>query len=302
MKYPGQPRDTDPDWYRPRPASHIEDAFSKAAADWADAIEAERWFGDAEKHHRYRVDFLLKDARLIVELDGHEHHSTPEQLEKDAARQRYLTRAGYTVIRFRGREIYRNPNGCAAEVRRIYLERVQRSPARYRAFYIDYRFVYRQTAETIRYLKAEAPGRSIRIPDPETVMIHALSWLHERSHVTAFIFVEPDDEDEILYLDGVARDFATGDLRFNVVRSEFWHAELIEHLESYSHLYDDISMVGDDRAYIGPLLHLLTPDNGKLIRRSSEKTAYRDTDLMLVRWQDIHYVICGAAGLEPHEM
>ncbi|MGB3512463.1 MAG: DUF559 domain-containing protein, partial [Microcoleaceae cyanobacterium] len=61
----------------------------------ADAIEQEHWFGDKTKHSRYRVDFLLKDARLIIELDGNAYHSTSEQLEKDAIRQRYLSRAGY---------------------------------------------------------------------------------------------------------------------------------------------------------------------------------------------------------------
>ena len=104
MKYPGHPTDeTPPSWYHDRVQSYIEQEFQNAIEDLASAIESEHWFGDTEKHHRYRVDFILKDARLIVELDGHAYHSTKEQLEKDAIRQRYLTRAGYSVIRFTGR-------------------------------------------------------------------------------------------------------------------------------------------------------------------------------------------------------
>ena len=131
MKHPGQP-ETPPGWYRSRPPSPIEKDFSDELGELADAIEKEHWFGDENKHSRYRVDFILKDARLIVELDGHAYHSTPEQLEKDAIRQRYLTRAGYTVIRFTGREIKGDAIACVEEVRIIYNERMQREPAKYR--------------------------------------------------------------------------------------------------------------------------------------------------------------------------
>jgi len=118
MKYPGQP-ESPPGWYKDRGQSYIEKEFSKELGDLADLIEQEHWFGDPEKHSRYRVDFILKDARLIIELDGHEYHSSKEQLEKDAIRQRYLSRAGYTVIRFTGREVNRNPAACVSEVREI---------------------------------------------------------------------------------------------------------------------------------------------------------------------------------------
>ena len=97
MKYSGQPKNA-PSWYKDRGSSHIETEFSKELDDLASAIEREQWFGDKVKHERYRVDFILRDARLIIELDGHAYHSTPEQLESDAIRQRYLTRAGYAVI------------------------------------------------------------------------------------------------------------------------------------------------------------------------------------------------------------
>jgi len=54
MKYAGHPKPA-PGWYRPRGASHIEAEFSKELGDLATAIEQESWFGDKEKHGRYRV-------------------------------------------------------------------------------------------------------------------------------------------------------------------------------------------------------------------------------------------------------
>ena len=58
MKKPGLATSTSPSWYRYLGPSHIEDEFSKTAADLADLIEREHWFGDTERHHRYRVDLF----------------------------------------------------------------------------------------------------------------------------------------------------------------------------------------------------------------------------------------------------
>lgn len=61
-----------------------------------------------------RVDFLI--GRTVVELDGHEwHERTPEQAERDHKRDRQLIAEGYTVLRFSGREVIRDPRACAEE-------------------------------------------------------------------------------------------------------------------------------------------------------------------------------------------
>lgn len=74
---------------------------------------------------RYRVDFALlpcdQQARprrvIIVEVDGHEwHERTKEQAEYDRARDRYMTSTGAAVLRFTGREIWRDATLCAQEV------------------------------------------------------------------------------------------------------------------------------------------------------------------------------------------
>jgi len=44
----------------------------------------------------YFADFLCRDCRLIIELDGSQHDGNP----RDEIRDRRLTEQGYTVIRF----------------------------------------------------------------------------------------------------------------------------------------------------------------------------------------------------------
>jgi very-short-patch-repair endonuclease len=72
-----------------------------------------------------RVDFLVHaydeeaDAWkvLVVECDGHDFHErTKEQAAKDRSRDREAQLAGYSVFRFTGSELWRDPWGCAAKV------------------------------------------------------------------------------------------------------------------------------------------------------------------------------------------
>ena len=50
------------------------------------------------------ADFVCRDLKLIVEVDG-ATHSTDEELEKDMRRTEYLSGEGYHVIRFQNDEI-----------------------------------------------------------------------------------------------------------------------------------------------------------------------------------------------------
>lgn len=79
---------------------------------------------------KYRVDFLISVAippyeqkkikHIIVECDGHEfHEKTKEQAQRDKSRDRDLQAYGYTVLRFTGSEIWRDPNKCVREVFRL---------------------------------------------------------------------------------------------------------------------------------------------------------------------------------------
>ncbi len=66
---------------------------------------------------RYRPDMLWREARLIVELDGKEAHSSAAQRAADASRQAALEAMGFTVIRFDWAEVHSMPERVAAEVR-----------------------------------------------------------------------------------------------------------------------------------------------------------------------------------------
>ena len=68
---------------------------------------------------RYRADFAIPAARLVIEVDGHDYHSMREQLAADAQRGRAITRRGWRVIRFTGSEGYADADYCAREVERI---------------------------------------------------------------------------------------------------------------------------------------------------------------------------------------
>lgn len=68
----------------------------------------------------YRFDFGIrsKDGGLLclVECDGKEFHSTPEQLKNDAAKDRFAASVGVAIFRFTGQDIYRDPYRCAAAI------------------------------------------------------------------------------------------------------------------------------------------------------------------------------------------
>lgn len=76
----------------------------------------------------YRVDFVIqcwdwKDKRwthVVVECDGHEFHErTKEQAEKDKSRDRVLTAGGYKILRFTGREVWRDALGCVEQALKV---------------------------------------------------------------------------------------------------------------------------------------------------------------------------------------
>lgn len=71
----------------------------------------------------YFADFLITlrrwriEARVAVELDGHDfHEKTKQQVEKGKRRDRYFTLQGVTTMRFAGSELVRSPASCVEEV------------------------------------------------------------------------------------------------------------------------------------------------------------------------------------------
>jgi predicted transcriptional regulator of viral defense system len=68
---------------------------------------------DATKH----PDFRWTDQRLVVELDGFETHGTRAAFERDRARDRALTAAGWRVARITKRQLDDAPAEIATELR-----------------------------------------------------------------------------------------------------------------------------------------------------------------------------------------
>src|SRR5437868_5397485 len=76
----------------------------------------------------YRVDVAVRRPgfALAIEIDGVTFHSTDQRaLSKDHLRQRRLVYAGYTVIRFTARDVFRNAARCWREVAFIHERRAK---------------------------------------------------------------------------------------------------------------------------------------------------------------------------------
>ena len=64
----------------------------------------------------YIVDFICKEAKIIIEIDGGQHNE-PENIEYDKTRTEYLNNLGYKVIRFWNNEIYENIEGVVLRLK-----------------------------------------------------------------------------------------------------------------------------------------------------------------------------------------
>ncbi|WP_273728864.1 endonuclease domain-containing protein [Brucella gallinifaecis] len=65
---------------------------------------------------RYRYDFLL-NGRQIVEVDGHEYHSSPEAKERDRIRDEFSVSRQYHVLRIPAYVVFKHPQRVILSVR-----------------------------------------------------------------------------------------------------------------------------------------------------------------------------------------
>jgi very-short-patch-repair endonuclease len=65
------------------------------------------------------VDVVWREARLVVELDGHEFHRTRAAFERDRRRDAALQVAGYRVYRVTYRELAEDAVGVMATARAL---------------------------------------------------------------------------------------------------------------------------------------------------------------------------------------
>ena len=101
--------------------------------DWNPFIEVSQIGNNQEitckNGKKYRLDFYFivkyknQETKYYgIECDGHEfHQKTKEQVEYDNQRQRDLQSEGIEIIRFSGSEIWKQPQKCVEEVKKIIL-------------------------------------------------------------------------------------------------------------------------------------------------------------------------------------
>jgi REase_MTES_1575 len=106
--------------YERKPAE-IWDSTSGLGKPQADVVIAPQY-----QTENCRIDlavfinvFANEETKIAVECDGHKFHTELEQVGRDTARNGDLTIAGWRLQRFTGRQIRRNPNGCAARVAKL---------------------------------------------------------------------------------------------------------------------------------------------------------------------------------------
>jgi very-short-patch-repair endonuclease len=58
---------------------------------------------------QYELDTLWRDARVVVELDGYEFHSSRAAFDRDRARDAELQASGFVVLRFTWRQVKHRP-------------------------------------------------------------------------------------------------------------------------------------------------------------------------------------------------
>ena len=66
----------------------------------------------------YEVDFLWKDGRRVIEVDGHAYHSTRQATSRDRRKDDDLEAAGYRVTRFTADQILHDPKDTLARATR----------------------------------------------------------------------------------------------------------------------------------------------------------------------------------------
>ena len=63
----------------------------------------------------YVVDFVCKENKMIIEIDGGQHN-TPEGILADENRTKYLQSVGYKILRFWNNEIDNNIEGVYQKI------------------------------------------------------------------------------------------------------------------------------------------------------------------------------------------
>ncbi len=104
-------------------ANALRKNMTKAEAClWKYALRASQMKGYPFRRQRpvlnYIADFMCKELKLIIEVDGITH-TYEGALERDAIRQKALEKAGFRVIRFTDEELLKNMSGVRGQIERV---------------------------------------------------------------------------------------------------------------------------------------------------------------------------------------
>lgn len=92
--------------------TNIEEAMNKALQE--NNIEASYNFPIRSKHG-YILDFAVADLKIDIECDGEVYHKLGNS--RDHRRNWVLRNMGWTILRFRGKEILEDIDVCIAKIK-----------------------------------------------------------------------------------------------------------------------------------------------------------------------------------------
>jgi very-short-patch-repair endonuclease len=272
--------------------SPIEKKFASRCKTMGLKVEAEQRVG------RYRPDFIVRDQKLAIELDGHDTHASVEDRIRDGQRQRYLQRLGWTVLRFTGREIQQDVEACVAEV--MDFVSALGTPTPSYAIYIDWLYFQRAVVDFERrsaahLAKSGAISRDSflqilpRVIDmPELIAVHLFGTASTFSDSACTL--EPS---RVMIHEG--RRFVVAEHQ-----ASFLAVELLDHLKAHRPTYQDrIVLVADDGAYPPEFLDE-DPHLAALIRDGEDRS--RMMTIRAAKWQDIDYLFAPIVGVPLHEL
>ncbi|WP_222829117.1 endonuclease domain-containing protein [Oceanithermus profundus] len=72
----------------------------------------------------YIVDFELRDAKIVVEIDGDSHYLEEASRTKDAQRDAALAEYGYKVVRFTNEQVMKEAEWVCEVIYRLITERL----------------------------------------------------------------------------------------------------------------------------------------------------------------------------------
>jgi very-short-patch-repair endonuclease len=69
------------------------------------------------------LDFAFPKEKIAIEADGEPWHSSPEARGRDSFKNYILNKKGWKVLRFWGREIYKDASSCVDRIEEVLAER-----------------------------------------------------------------------------------------------------------------------------------------------------------------------------------